>query len=410
MNSFFQKLRQIGPGAMVAAAFIGPGTVTTATVAGASYGYTLLWAVVFSILATMILQEMSARLGLVSQMGVGDALRYKAQATWIRTIIFVLVISAILIGNAAYEAGNISGAVLGFDQVPKIGGVNPLVWGIGFLAFVLLYTGKYVWIERTLVSLVALMGFVFIISAILLKPSLYEIFSGLFAIRLPENAGLLVMGLIGTTVVPYNLFLHASAVKQKWSGADHLSTVRWDTILSVALGGLITLCILITAAAAFGEQQKEISSLADLGPQLSPILGAWSADFIAFGFLAAGLTSAITAPLAAAFATSEILGLKKGMKATSFRSVWCFVLGCGVLFSSLGLKPTNVILFAQIANGLLLPIIAIFLVWVMNDDRLLKGYRNYRWQNLIGIFVILVTLGLGLKSIWTGLKSIWEIF
>ena len=408
MNSFFQRLKQIGPGAMVAAAFIGPGTVTTATVAGASYGYTLLWAVVFSVLATMILQEMSARLGLVSQMGVGDALRYKAQAAWIRTLIFVLVISAILIGNAAYEAGNISGAVLGFDQLPKISGVNPLVWVIGLLAFALLYTGKYIWIERTLISLVALMGFVFILSAILLKPSLHQIFSGLFALKLPENAGLLVMGLIGTTVVPYNLFLHASAVKQKWSGAEYLSTVRWDTILSVALGGLITLCILITAAAAFGGQ-KEISNLADLGPQLRPILGAWSVDFIAFGFLAAGLTSAITAPLAAAFATSEILGWKKGMKARSFRGVWCFVLGCGVIFSSLGLKPTNVILFAQIANGLLLPIIAIFLVWVMNDDRLLKGYRNYRWQNLIGILVILVTLGLGLKGIWTGLKSFWEI-
>ena len=104
------KLKNIGPGAMVAAAFIGPGTVTTATLAGAGYGYTSLWAIVFSIIATVILQEMSARLGVIGGMGVGEALRKKIRRKRVYIMASGLVISAILIGNAAYEAGNISGA------------------------------------------------------------------------------------------------------------------------------------------------------------------------------------------------------------------------------------------------------------------------------------------------------------
>ena len=112
----FDRLKNLGPGIVVAAAFIGPGTVTTATIAGAGFGYTLLWAILFSILATIVLQEMSARLGIVSQLGVGQAIRQKLQSPILKWFAFILVIGAILIGNAAYEAGNITGDVLGFEQ------------------------------------------------------------------------------------------------------------------------------------------------------------------------------------------------------------------------------------------------------------------------------------------------------
>lgn len=302
-----KKLKQLGPGMIVAAAFIGPGTVTTASMAGAGYGYTLLWAMLFSILATIILQEMTARLGTQAKMGLGEAIRKKSTNKVLRYLSFGLVISAIVIGNAAYESGNLAGAVMGFEDFPEIFGVNSLLLLIGITAFILLFLGKYKYIERFLILLVSIMGVVFIFAAVVLHPSIIEIVKGLFIPVIPKKAGLMVVGLIGTTVVPYNLFLHASASKTKWKTGNSLQLSRFDTILSVSLGGLITMAIMITSAVAFEGNPQEIDGIGALGEQLQPILGDWSTHFLAFGFLAAGFSSSITAPLAAAFATSEIL-------------------------------------------------------------------------------------------------------
>ena len=162
--------------------------------------------------------------------------------------------------------------------------------------------------------MVSVMGFIFLLSAILLKPDIGEIFKGMFFPALPDKSLLMVVGLIGTTVVPYNLFLHAASAKQKWQGEKNLNTARSDTYISVIFGGIITMAILLTSAVAFDGETKTISSAADLSQQLVPILGDWALTFIAVGFLAAGLSSSITAPLAAAFATSEILGWEKNLK------------------------------------------------------------------------------------------------
>lgn len=401
-NTPINKLRQIGPGAMVAAAFIGPGTVTTATIAGSSYGYTLLWAILFSVLATYILQEMSARLGVVAGMGVGQAIRIKMKTPALKVLAAILVVGAVFIGNAAYEAGNISGAALGFDQFtvkwPNFS-LNLLIPVIGLLAFVLLFIGKYRWIERSLVVMVSAMGLIFIIAAFAVMPDFFAILKGMFTPKAPDGSLLMVVGLIGTTVVPYNLFLHASSARKKWQGAGDLPASRFDTLVAVVLGGLITMAVLIAAAAAFEGSAKPAESAADLATGLQPLLGDWSTMFLAFGFLAAGLSSAITAPLAAAFATSEILGWEDDLRGKRFRMVWMLVLLVGIGFSCAGFKPTAVILFAQVANGLLLPVIALFLVWLMNDKSIMGQHANKPLVNVLGILIILVTIGLGLKGI-----------
>lgn len=404
----FKKLKSIGPAAMVAAAFIGPGTVTTATIAGASYGYTLLWAITFSLLATFILQEMAARLGLIAQMGLGQAIRTKTATTALKTPALLLVISAILIGNTAYEAGNISGAVFGISEYTQSNQypINPLLIIIGGLAAILLYTGNYKRIERTLVVMVSLMGFVFLAAAIAIQPDWGKVIRHAFTPHIPQGSLLMIVGLIGTTIVPYNLFLHASAVKKKWSGEEALSMSRWDTLISIILGGLITMAILISASVAFEGQNDSVNNASQLAQQLEPLLGAYAPLFISLGFLFAGLSSAITAPLAAAFATSEMLNWKEDMNSWKFRAVCLSILLIGLIFSSLGFKPTAVILFAQIANGLLLPIVAIFLVWIMNDKQIMGKHSNSLPVNIAAILVILITLMLGTKGILAALNVI----
>ena len=398
------RLRKIGPGAIVAAAFIGPGTVTTATISGASYGFTLLWAILFSVFATYILQEMSARLGLVGQMGVGEAIRIKLNRGVLKVLATILVVSAILIGNAAYEAGNISGAVLGVSiQKISLLGIqfNPAILIIGTVAAIILYLGKHKLIEKSLIAMVSIMGFVFMLSAIMLSPDLVEVAKGLFIPKIPDGGLLMVIGLIGTTVVPYNIFLHASFVKKKWNNPEDLKTVRSDAFYSILIGGIITISILTASAVVNQRSNGEIHNITDMANQLKPLLGSWATAFMSIGFLAAGLSSAITAPLAAAFASSELFGWGNSLKSTKFRAVWSVILMIGIVFSLLEFKPTKVILFAQVANGLLLPIIASFLLWVMNDKILLGKHANTPLANIFGGIILLITIILGLKGVIT---------
>ncbi len=396
--------KNIGPGPLVAAAFIGPGTVTLCTLAGVNFGYALLWAMALSIIATVTLQEMSARLGIITQKGLSEIIRTEIKHPIFRKFIIVLVLSAIVIGNAAYEAGNISGSVLGLETVFKnysidFGSlsINLLSIIIGLVAFVLLYIGVYKVLEKVLIGLVTLMSVAFLITAILTKPNLADILKGIFVPTTPKDSILTIVGLIGTTVVPYNLFLHASLVKEKWNQQSDLKFARKDTIIAVVLGGLVSMCIIISAAAI---QNQQVTSAADLAMGLEPLFGSYAKYFLAIGLFAAGITSTITAALAAAYVATGCLGWKTELKSTKFRAVWMFILFLGVLFSSLGIKPIEIIKFAQAANGMLLPIIAGFLLWIMNKKSVLGDFKNTKLQNSIGFIILAVTIFLGLKSIF----------
>ncbi len=402
--------KNIGPGPLVAAAFIGPGTVTLCTLAGVNFGYTLLWAMVLSILATIVLQEMAARLGIVSQKGLSEIIRSEIKNPILRGFAIVLILSAIVIGNAAYEAGNISGGALGMqtllgDPILELVGfkINVMSLLIGLVAFVLLYIGNYKILEKALVFLVILMSLAFLITAIITKPNLLEIAKNIVLPKFPEGSILTIIGLIGTTVVPYNLFLHASLAKTKWKDKSDLGFARKDTIIAVVLGGIVSMCIMISASAI---PSQNISNAADLAKGLEPLFGVNAKYFLSIGLFAAGITSAITAPLAAAFVASGCLGWDANFKAKKFRAVWMFILGLGVVFSTVGFKSIEIIKFAQVANGLLLPIIAGFLLWIMNKTSILGAYKNSKFQNVVGLIILVTTIFLGVKGILSVFKLI----
>lgn len=392
----------IGPAALVAAAFIGPGTVTVATKAGANFGFDLLWALLFSIIATIILQEMTARLGVVGQRGLGESIRELIKHPIAKALSVLLVVSAIIIGNAAYEGGNIAGATLGiqavWDYSELFGRLDIVALIIGLIAFAVLWTGKYHLIEKTLIAVVMLMSFAFLLTFVITKPDILALFKGLFVPELPSGSTLTVIALIGTTVVPYNLFLHSSSVKKKWKSAEDLPQARKDLYISIPFGGLISIAIVSTAASAFFGSQLEVNSATDMARSIEPVFGSFAKVMIAIGLFSAGISSAITAPLASAYALSGLLNLTEDMRSIKFRIIWISILVVGVIVASLGLKPISVIWFAQIANGLLLPIIAIFLLWAMNQP-FLGDYKNNGWKNFLGILVVLVTIILGAKSL-----------
>ncbi|NKI32457.1 Nramp family divalent metal transporter [Croceivirga thetidis] len=390
------RLKNLGPGILVAAAFIGPGTITACTLAGVSFGYSLLWALLFSVLATMSLQEMAARLGLVTGKGLADAVKEGVSNSGLRTFALVLIISAILVGNAAYEAGNIGGATLGLASIFGNSYVLFFPWVIGIAAFLLLWFGNYKLLERVFVGLIFLMSIAFVVTAILTKPDFSELLNGLFVPNISSESLLTIIALVGTTIVPYNLFLHASLVNEKWNGVSHLKSARWDTLISIAIGGVVSMAIIISASAI---DTTDVNGADDLAKGLEPLFGAWANYFMGIGLFAAGLTSSITAPLAAAYVAKSCFGWDKGLKDWRFRMVWVSILLIGVLFLTLKIKPIEVIKFAQVANGILLPLIAFILLWMVNKTSVMASNKNSMIQNTFGILILLLTLFLGAKSI-----------
>jgi manganese transport protein len=404
-------LRRLGPGLLVTAAFIGPGTIVTSSRAGASFAFALLWAVLFSTVATVVLQEMAARLGLVTGFGLSEAMRRSFGSPAARVLALGLVAVAITFGNAAYETGNLLGASLGLEIVS---GIPPRLWAVLIAAgaFALLASGTYRVIQSVLVALVVLMSFVFLLTAILVRPPLGELLHGTLVPSIPPGSLLTVIALIGTTVVPYNLFLHASAVQEKWPlgkvpTEQALTESRFDTVLSVGLGGLVTAAIVVAATPLF-TRGIEASSPAIVADQLEPLFGtggtggAWghgARAFFGVGLFAAGVTSAITAPLAAAYATCGAFGLPRDLRSRPFRMVWALVIATGLTLALLGGSPTEAIILAQAANGLLLPVVALFLLRVVNDSDLMSGFKNGPLANGLGGLVVLVVTGLGVYQL-----------
>ena len=172
--------KKIGPGLLVAAAFIGPGTVTLCTLAGVRFGFDLLWAILLSVLATMVLQEMAARLGLVTRKGLAEAILLTLKTPWKKFAVLGLVLVAIVIGNTAYEAGNIGGATLGLEALFGEEYQSWYAWIIGILAFALLFRGSYKLLEKVFISLVLLMSISFLLTALITKPDIPHLIKGLF--------------------------------------------------------------------------------------------------------------------------------------------------------------------------------------------------------------------------------------
>ncbi len=386
-------MRRFGPGMLVAAAFIGPGTVTTASIAGANFGFVLMWALLLSIIVTFVLQEMSSRLGIVSGLGLSEALRSSINNHFLKAFLMILIVSALGIGNAAFEVGNITGAAIGLSQISSLS-ISSSVLIVGILVLILLGTSIFKILEQILTVLVVIMSLLFLLTMITIEIDYSKLLRGLFIPTVTASSLLTIMALIGTTVVPYNLFLHADASKRKWKDQEvtqALNNSRVDTAISIGLGGLITLAIMSTSAVAFFGSSMEISS-ENLARQLEPILGSYSSYIFNFGLFVAGITSAVTAPLAASVAVTEALGWKNDPSSFRFKLVWIIILLIGLLFAYFGTKPLQAILFAQATNALLLPFLALFLFYVVNNSRLMGSHKNTITINMIALIIIMAVV------------------
>ncbi|MDX1640509.1 MAG: divalent metal cation transporter [Balneolaceae bacterium] len=381
---------------VLSAAFIGPGTVTTAASAGAGFGYTLIWALIFSTIACYVLQEASARIYTVSGMNLGEAIQKEYSGSkWGRWIVGLVLVS-ILTGCAAFEAGNIVGAAAGIsllsDSIPHW----LVVAGIGGIAGFLLWKGSVQQIATLLGVVVAIMGFCFLITAFLIPHDLSQLFKQGFTPSIPAGSEILVLGLIGTTVVPYNIFL-GSGLKHTQS----LSEMKASMLIAIGLGGFISVTILLTGTAISGSFTFEA-----LAGALSERLGNWAYVLLGIGLFGAGISSTLTAALAASVTASSLLSKSYSKEKWNegglrFRSVWLTVLLIGVIFGLLEFQPVPVIILAQALNGIILPVIAVLLFLLINNSGILKPeHQNGRIYNLGTAFVVYLCVLIGLTNLF----------
>ena len=382
----------VGPGVMVAAAFVGPGTVTTASVAGASSGVSLLWAVAISVLATIVLQELSIRSALSTNQDLAPLIRQFGHNRGWGVPITLLILCSVGLGNAAYQSGNLAGAAMGLSGATPVRFIHAVVVTGSFAAGLIL-VDRYRLLERAMLILVGLMTCLLTGLAVACLPELMtahrQVVSNVHAFD-----ATVVLALIGTTVVPYNLFLHATAVRHRWSGialADALRQARMESAGAIVVGGVVTAAIMIVATVVIaGDTSRPALEALQVGiDQRFPDIGRWA---MGAGLFVAGLTSAIAAPVAAGWAVCGVMGWNTSSGSKAFKGVALMVLAVGMLFAIFAARPVALIVLAQATNAVLLPFVALVLLAIVNSPLIPYDYRNGWPQNLIVTGVIGVVL------------------
>lgn len=336
----------------------------------------------------MVLQEGAARITIASGLTIGEAVTLTfGNQPWMKW----LLAGAVIFGCAAYEAGNIVGAISGAGLLFPL---PPWVFTLAItgIATVLLWGGSAGSIAKSLGALVAVMGAAFLYTSFFIDESPLAITKGLFVPQIPADDILLVIGLVGTTIVPYNLFLGSGLGK-----CQQLGEMRLGLIIAIGLGGIVSMAVLLS-----GTLSPLPFSFEGMATVLEKAVGLPGKYLFAIGLFAAGFTSTITAPLASAITAQSIWG--KGEKnweatGTNYRLVWGSILIVGLVFGLLGLRPVPVILLAQAINGVLLPVAATGLLLVLNNNRLMVHHTNGAFSNLAGLFIVGVTLFLGIHQV-----------
>lgn len=401
--NFMDKVRAIGPAVVITGSFIGPGTITTATRTGADFGYSMLWTIVFAIVATIVLQEMAARLGVVTREGLSEAIAKTFENPILKYLCLGLVGLAIPLGCIAYMGGDLTGSAAGLSTIT---GISTQILGplVGIAILLLINYGPYELIEKILMVLVATMAVVFIFSMFAVGPDWAEVASGLVP-SIPSGGLFLVLALIGTTIVPYNFFVHAINARKAFATTDELALTKLDIFVAISIGGLITAAVLITAGAVI--RGVSVESVATMSEALRPIMGDFAKYFLSIGLIAAGLSSAIVTPLGASYVLAGIFGWRYDKSDRRFFWTNMSILIFGILISATGLNPVAVIISAQVLNGIILPVAVIFLVVITSQVRFMREFVNSKLSLTLGILACVITIFLGAKSFISTINSLF---
>ena len=407
-KTFMQKLKNMGPAAIITSAFIGPGTITTATLVGVKFQYALLWAVVFfaievvvqiiSGIALIVLMEMSSRIAIASHKNVIDAaIALKPESRGWRLFVQIFVGLAVGISCFAFQSGNEIGASAGLQDITGMPQwVSALI--IGVIALIAALASNKV-LETIMQVFVSVMGVLFLVTAIAVAPNLGQVVTGLVPV-VPEGGLMNTMALIGTTLIGMNLILHSITSQGKYTSIEELPDARFDIRFNIIIGIIITASILITSGTVLYGTGTSVNGALTFTKSLEPVLGSWARVVGDIGLLAAGLSSAIAVGFTFKTIFSALFHWEGGSSCTKAKLLAIIVIVFGTVLAMVNTSPAAIIVAAQAISGFILPFIAILLLVIANSKKLLGNYTNSIIRNVLGGIAAVATLGLAIRALY----------
>lgn len=398
-KTFMQKLKNMGPAAIITSAFIGPGTITTATLVGVKFQYALLWAVVFSGIALIVLMEMSSRIAIASHKNVIDAaIALKPESRGWRLFVQIFVGLAVGISCFAFQSGNEIGASAGLQDITGMPPqwVSALI--IGVIALIAALASNKV-LETIMQVFVSVMGVLFLVTAIAVAPNLGQVVTGLVPV-VPEGGLMNTMALIGTTLIGMNLILHSITSQGKYTSIEELPDARFDIRFNIIIGIIITASILITSGTVLYGTGTSVNGALTFTKSLEPVLGSWARVVGDIGLLAAGLSSAIAVGFTFKTIFSALFHWEGGSSCTKAKLLAIIVIVFGTVLAMVNTSPAAIIVAAQAISGFILPFIAILLLVIANSKKLLGNYTNSVIRNVLGGIAAVATLGLAIRALY----------
>jgi Mn2+/Fe2+ NRAMP family transporter len=414
---FMRRLRKIkwlaylsilGPGVIAALAGDDAGGIGTYATAGAAYGYNLLWALLVVTLGLAVVQDMCARMGVVTGKGLSDLIR---EEFGVRTTAVAML--ALLVANAAVTVSEFVGVaaaseIFGVSRFVSVPIAAALVWFI-------VVRGSYKRAEKIFLAL-SLVFATYLVSVIVVRPDWLAVARGTF---IPTFQGdtqylVVVIALIGTTVSPYMQFSLQAIIVDKGVQLKEYTLERFETLVGVLLSDLIAFFIIVATAATLHARGITDIQTADQAAQaLQPIAGAFAEELFAVGLLGASLLAASILPLTSAYAVCEAFGWERGLQQTRedapiFYGIYTGTIVIGALLALVpGVPLFSLLVLSQDVNGILLPIILFLMLRLANDKRLMGQYTNGRVTNILAYgtaIALMILTGLLLLSSWLGLN------
>lgn len=413
-KTVFQRLKHMGPAAIVSAALIGPGTITTSGLSGSNFGFALTWAVFFSVIAMVVSQRMTGKIGLTSNIGLAAAIRKVYREKFFYWPLAVLLILSFFVSNCAYQASNLVGASAGLSV---LFGEHRILYCviISIAALALVLSGNIKYISNVLTVVVFAMVVLFLATAVVVRPDISEIFAGMFMPSIPNGAQMTAIALIGTTMTPYCLYLHSDThASEKFENPDmDIDDALTDNTYASIVNAIAMLCVstsIMVVGHALALNGGSISKVTDLANGLQPLVGSAAQTIFAIGIFCAGISSAACAPLAATYIISGVLGWSTDLKNKRFRIVTAFVFVVGCIFAIFGGAPTKIITSAQAIGGVALPISIILVILVSSDKELLGGRTNGKALNGLAGIIFIISLVMAYRTFSTTIPAILSWF
>ncbi|HTY44559.1 MAG TPA: Nramp family divalent metal transporter [Patescibacteria group bacterium] len=412
LRNFIIFLSILGPGIVTGSVDNDAGGITTYSVAGALYGYQLLWTLLPSFIILAVVQEMNARMGIVTGKGLADLIRenFGVKVTF---FIFLGLVAAD-IGNTATEFAGVAGsmAIFGVSKYVSVPLAALAVW-------ILVVKGNYKVAERIfLLFSVCLLSY--IVSALFAKPNWAKVTDAFIrpTMGFGENYLSMVLGIVGTTIAPWMQFYMQSAVIEKRIKKEDYKFALWDVIIGCIATVLVAFFIIVACAATLHRNGIVINEAKDAAVSLKPFAGVFASQLFAFGLFVASVFSATILPLATAFYVCEAFGYEAGInkklnEAPQFYVLFTFIIALAVIIILIPNAPLiTITIWSQVINAILLPVVLISMITMVNNKKIMGDWINNKFQNAVGwsttVILIALTAMLILSPIVSHFKKIFN--